>query len=324
MIHVVLTRRHAYTIGQFLESGGEPLRGHIRTLPFDELFGRRALPGGTYVLSDFERLTPARLQHVTGVADALEASPVARLLNHPQRWVGRYDLLRQLHAAGRNPFAAYRLAELPGDVRYPVFLRVENDHQGARTGMLSSRDEIEEAAAKLERRGKSRKALIVVEFQDTVDEKGQYRKYGAFCVAGRIVPRHLFFGHRWSVKGPANCKDEQFDEEEAWMRDNPHEAELQEIFSLAGVDYGRIDYALVDGRICVWEINTNPMIAIPEDATTGRPGALNALFHERFREALHAIDMQSTEEITLPPMRVGLGERLAEARERLSNRLRRR
>ena len=45
------------------------------------------------------------------------------------------------------------------------------------------------------------------------------------------------------------------------MESNPHEAEVRRIFDLARIEYGRIDYAFRDGRMQVWEINTNPMLA---------------------------------------------------------------
>jgi len=44
----------------------------------------------------------------------------------------------------------------------------------------------------------------------------------------------------------------------AYARSNPHAVELAEIFALAQVDFGRIDYGLRNGRIEVFEINTNP------------------------------------------------------------------
>jgi hypothetical protein len=322
VIHVVLTGLHDYTVGKFLDAAGAPLQGILCTDPYDRVFRRKTLPGGTYVLSDFERLSPARRAQAAMLADALDASDAARLLNHPARVLGRCRLLRRLHDEGLNPYTVHWLEQLPDEVRYPVFLRLEDDHSGARSDLLRSRGEIEAAAESLQRRGKARARMIVVEFQDTIDGNGEYRKYGAFCVHGRIVPRHLFFGRSWNLKRPSNHRDEQFDEEEAFMEGNPHEAQLQRIFSLAGVDFGRIDYAMVDGRVCTWEINTNPMIAIPEDATTGRAGAFNALFHARFRDALRAIDTPSAGHVTLPRMRVGVRETVWELRDRLKRRLR--
>ena len=32
------------------------------------------------------------------------------------------------------------------------------------------------------------------------------------------------------------------------------------MFQIAGIDYGRIDYSMLDGEPQVWEINTNPTV----------------------------------------------------------------
>jgi hypothetical protein len=47
-------------------------------------------------------------------------------------------------------------------------------------------------------------------------------------------------------------------EEREFVETNPHEAWVREVFRVAGVEYGRIDYAILDGRPQAWEINTNP------------------------------------------------------------------
>lgn len=310
MIHVLLTGRHDYTITTFLASGGKALAPTLCARAWSAVFRQRTLPAGTYILSDFDRLRPHALRRACAVADALEASDAARLYNHPARVLGRFELLRRLHADGWNPFSVHRLDALPDSVRFPVFVRMASDHQGPRSALLHSRAAVEAAADALARRRKPRDDMIVVEFQETIDERGQYRKYGAFRVGDRIVPRHLFFGRQWQRKAPANHLDWQFDEEEAYLRDNPHEQELLQIFTMAGIDYGRIDYALVADRVCVWEINTNPMISIDLDATTGRPGAMNALFHASFREAMLAIDTEGVGEIDVRGTRPRIWKRL--------------
>jgi hypothetical protein len=103
--------------------------------------------------------------------------------------------------------------------------------------------------------------LLVVEFCDTSDASGLYRKYDAFVVGGRIIARGVQHRRAWVVKR----LDQEFSpalaaEERTFVRENPHKRELAEICQLAGIEYGRVDYALKDGRIQVWEINTNPEI----------------------------------------------------------------
>src|SRR5678816_652589 len=68
-------------------------------------------------------------------------------------------------------------------------------------------------------------------------------------------------GDGWMLKSHGNAPTEpEIDRENAYVLGNPHEAELRRIFDLAGIDYGRIDYAMVGGRIETWEINLNPTI----------------------------------------------------------------
>jgi hypothetical protein len=62
------------------------------------------------------------------------------------------------------------------------------------------------------------------------------------------------------VKEPARVDAATVGEEERFVREFPHRARLGEVFELAGIDYGRVDYALRGERIQVWEINTNPVV----------------------------------------------------------------
>ena len=45
-----------------------------------------------------------------------------------------------------------------------------------------------------------------------------------------------------------------------YIQKNPHEEQLRQIFDLAHVEYGRIDYSIKNGRVQTWEINLNPTI----------------------------------------------------------------
>jgi hypothetical protein len=49
-------------------------------------------------------------------------------------------------------------------------------------------------------------------------------------------------------------------EELEYVSQNPHQQQLLEIFDLAQVEYGRIDYAIKDHRVQTWEINLHPTI----------------------------------------------------------------
>src|SRR2546430_577175 len=102
--------------------------------------------------------------------------------------------------------------------------------------------------------------LLVTEFCDTADGAGIYRKFSAFIVGDRVVPRHVFFSRRWMLKVPDLVTDALVAEERTYVETNPHEHELRAIFDLAGLEWGRIDYGVRDGALQIWEINTNPQL----------------------------------------------------------------
>jgi hypothetical protein len=63
------------------------------------------------------------------------------------------------------------------------------------------------------------------------------------------------------VKGTnVELDDDLRAKEYEYLRDNPHEDLLREVFRLAEIDYGRVDYTVVGGRVQIFEINTNPNV----------------------------------------------------------------
>jgi len=292
----LVTAEHAYTMGKFLDSWGRAWRDRIRVVSYAEALAtprsglRARLPGArrlperaTWIFSDVERMTPAAATSAAALWERLAAAG-ARLLNHPTRSMRRYELLRTLHARGRNRFGVYRADEVRRPERYPVFLRDAHEHTGSRTPLLADEAALDAALADLLSSGASRADTLVVEFCDTADAAGCYRKYSAFVVDGRVLPRHLFFAHEWQVKTATSYAPGHLEEERRYLAANPHEATLREIFALARIDWGRIDYALLGDAVQVWEINSNPMILTAAHAEDGarRP------VHEAFAARLDA------------------------------------
>ena len=213
----------------------------------------------------------------------------------------RFELLELLGESGRNRFRAVRATEVSALQHFPVFLREADEHTGPLTELLHDRREVERALVWVRMKGYRLRDLIAVEFCDTSDEAGIFRKYCAYNVGGRIVPRHVTCGRGWMVRhGTAQVDDANIQEEREYMRSNPHEAWLHETFELAGIDYGRADYALLDGQPQLWEINLNPTVGrvlhprpghqrLPEHIRALRQPARRA-FYEQFQDALEAID----------------------------------
>ncbi len=168
----------------------------------------------------------------------------------------RYELLRMLHERGINEFDVYRLDEARSPKRYPVFLRRENDHQGNITPLLQSEEEFQLAVAA---QGHRRSDTLAVEFVDTSEPDGVYRKYSAMIVGGAVFPAHLFSSRQWMVK-LAEYDVPDYDIEMKFIETNPHREQLESVARIAGIEWGRIDYGIRDGRVQIFEINTNPMI----------------------------------------------------------------
>jgi hypothetical protein len=141
---------------------------------------------------------------------------------------------------------------------------------------------------------------MIVEFCDASGPDGLFRKYAAFKVGDRIIPCHLFTSSAWCVKSVQNHPTEaSVHEQLVYIRSNPHEAWLRNVFQVAGIDYGRIDYGVSNGVPQAWEINVNPTIgrAAGQSRHTGQPPNIRQpldecrdIFHEQLRAAFVALD----------------------------------
>lgn len=301
MICYLVTARHASTMGEYLASWGASVASRVRIVSYESLLHRRSIPSaGVYIFSDIERLGAGRRSVAQQVHHALKRDR-ATVLNDPGRTSCRYELLRRLHAAGRNRFRAHRLDEARQKVRYPVFLRREDEHTGALTRLLHDPQQVDQAISLLKRRGFPVDRLLITEFCDTADSSGVYRKYAAFVVKGTVIPRHLLFGRSWMLKKPELFDEALMQEQRAFIADNPHADQLREICAELHVSYGRVDYSVVDGEIQVWEINTNPTV------TQGRyrrlrDRSIHETFATRFGQAMQQLDEQA-EDIAPCPVR---------------------
>jgi hypothetical protein len=130
-----------------------------------------------------------------------------------------------------------------------------------------------------------------VEFCDTRRSDRIYRKYAAFLVGEVLIPRHVFFGMDWNVQHDEELQAEprHAEEERRYLEDNPHADQLREIFAIANIRYGRVDYGLLDGRIQTWEINTNPTVFFPPELGAGRH-PIDVMFLPPFCEALGRVE----------------------------------
>jgi len=261
MIYYLISPEGSDTMNPYTESWGPAPGSRMQVLRYDQLREMKLLRPGRYIFSDLERLSPSELKFAQDVWETLaKAGPRFRLMNNPSRVLCRYELLTRLFKEGKNRFQAVRATEPLHSLRYPVFVRVENDHNGNLTPLIYNRGDLAWPLKSLRLRGYRPRDLLVVEFCDTSDSSGLFRKYSAFRVGEEILPRHLLFSLNWNLKRPDLVDPPLAKEQERYLLENPHRSWLREVFDLAGIEYGRIDYSILGNDPQVWEINTNPMV----------------------------------------------------------------
>jgi len=311
----------------FADHWANDLDDRVDIITYDELFQRSRHPVATYIFSDLERLTPTELRIAAQIWDQLERIEDMRLLNNPRLVKRRFELQSALYASGRNDFQVTRASDRNTPLRFPVFLREESRHEGSITPMLHNRTQLDEAILAARFRGHRIDDLLVVEFCDTRDEDSLYRKYAAFRIDDRIIACHIDCSSSWLVKDTDIVSPELVEREKEFIEQNPHEEWVRESFELASIDYGRIDYGILDGKPQVWEINTNPILIQAPSCYQPFHIPVKRYLTERLTPAFEAIDGRPDSDETVaveidPKLLARLGperrrNRLADAHRRM-------
>jgi hypothetical protein len=268
MIFYLVQRKHAKSF-QYANLWGPVAGSRMQYLFYDDLVNARQAQPGTYIFSDLETLSPGQLQLAIEFDEQLSrVGDKFRILNHPARVLRRYDALNKLYAEGVNSFRAVRACDSLEAIRFPVFLRRGDDHRGNLTPLLQDQAALDRGLKYVRRQGNRLSDILVVEFCDTSDQAGVFRKYSAFVVDKKVLPRHLLFGHNWNLKKPSLKTDELEQEQMTYLETNPHQDFVADAFRRTNIDYGRIDYGVLRSAPQVWEINTHPTVAKLADRLT--------------------------------------------------------
>jgi hypothetical protein len=279
------------------------------SIAYEDISRTSFLPSGLYVFTGINRLGPAWAELLSGVHRQIHAATGVTPLNHPLRTLRRFELLQALYQAGMNEFRAYGAWEDLSKVRFPVFVR-PREQDGGVPKLLHSTSEVEATIGEQLMNGFSLNELLVVEFEDTADEKGKYRKFSAYVVGNRILPVSIDWGQRWVMRSDGVDHDpEMIEEELRFVQENPHAEQLEKIFSLSKTQFGRIDYSVKDGRVQTWEINTLPLLRrprgrdpMPEEIRALRKPRMDlfmAAFGAAWREVLADVPQGSAFRVTL-------------------------
>lgn len=290
MISYYATTPHRYTFQSFLDLWQPAMAPSATTVGYGELDLAASPAPGLHVLTDFERLTPDEVGLVARLRTALRDRPGHRVLGDPARWPDRHTLLARLHEAGVNDFRAWRVDEIGPQVRFPVFLRWADRHGGSVGAPVADQRALARRLAGLRARHPHERVerhLLVVERVEARSEDGLFRKYSVARLGDRYVPRHVVFGRHWVTKAVDVVTEETAAEEQRFLDDPPDLDVVAAVFDLAGVEFGRIDWGYAGGRLQVWEINSNPMLA-PRFRHPGLREASQVRQAGLIREALEA------------------------------------
>lgn len=267
MINFISPEDQIWIIHNLIDRLDEDVRPFIRPISYHDFNDPLDIVEGAVVFTGLGVLTDVQREIAIEIADQLTRSDLEfRIMNHPEIALGRLDLLKSLHMKGFNSFEVYRLSEVSLDEpNFPVFIREEHNHTGTVSDIINDPDSLKNAIIDVQNRGFNIESLLIVEYLDTSDETGLFRKYSVQKFGNNIIPRYLSLDFHWMVKenseipdGRELYTDERVQEEVQFMLENPHEEKLREIFEIAGIHFGRIDYSLLNGQIQTWEINTLP------------------------------------------------------------------
>lgn len=294
----------------YLSLWGREIQSRIRIAHYEDVLAQPTLAPGAYILAALDQLDADSLELLTRMHQEASGRPGFRFVNDPRRTLRRGALLEELYRSGLNDFRALRATGDLASLSLPLFLRAEHNHDGPLTPLLRTRRSVDGGLGLVARRRGSLDDVLAIEFCETRDASGVYRKYSAFFVGERVIPRSLHHGRQWMLKqASTEFSLERSLEELAYVSGNPHHDQLSRIREISGVEYGRIDYGVLRGRVQTWEINLRPTIGrgalrpssgrVPHELGPVRH-QVKEIFYRGFQEGLLALDAAAGEEAADP------------------------
>ncbi|MCK5663018.1 MAG: hypothetical protein KAI17_06000 [Thiotrichaceae bacterium] len=255
---------HSYTHNSLI---GKPGLGKIQCRNYNWLLNIKKPPRATYIFTDRERMDLWELRVYGALFQHLQQAGAGyRVINDPARMLNRRSLLRTLYCKGINDFNAYSLTEKLTPKKFPVFLRREHDHAQPLTDLLYNIQELDEALARLHRDGEPDDGVLITEYCAEAVTETLFRKLSAYRVGEQTRFYNCVHEHSWLVKyGTLNSGDDAlYTDEQSMIYENAYQDVISKVFSIANIDYGRVDFGLVNGKVQIYEINTNPTTKSPQ------------------------------------------------------------
>ena len=263
----------------------------ILVMSYNRLLRRKSLPMATYVFTDFDRLPFWQVELAAHVFRHLKKAG-AKVLNDPARALQRMQMLKRLNQSGLNTFKVWdpTVDDLPD--RYPVFLRTRSAHRSTITDLLPDRASAEAALTQALDDGYGIHDLMFVEYCAAPEDNGVFRKFAAFRIGDMIQMSMTVHERNWVAKygeeGAGSA--EQYEDEFNAVKSNPYNDVLNRAFDIANIDYGRADFAVINGAPQIYEINTNPDVVIFEEHPFPIRLESQAIISERFVAAMQTLD----------------------------------
>jgi len=240
-----------------------PLGTQVEWLSYDLANRVPFLDGIPTAFVDMDRLGKIELAEATRVYHQLKGAGVP-VFNNPTKVLTRLSLLKELAQRGYNDYDAYHYGDWDKVTAFPVFVREGSGHEGPLSGLLNSKEELKEKlddlAAKPEVRTDD---LIIIQYCAEEYREGIFKKYSVYRIGDLMVPSTPVTEDNWTVKyGPEGplCNEDDFELIVEEIKEKKFVEEMREVFDIANITYGRIDFSLVNGRPQIYEINTNPML----------------------------------------------------------------
>jgi hypothetical protein len=211
---------------------------------------------------------------VLASARVLLAATRAPVVNPPERVIptGRAEIARRL--AGIEDVVTAR-TELRGRAQlavpgrpFPLLVRSPGFHTGEHFTLVEEPADWAAALAAL-----PGDELYVMQFVDTRDAAGLFRKYRVMSVDGELYPLHLAISPNWKVhyysaemseNAAHRALDRAFLDDMAGVLGARAVAALHRVAATLGLDYAGIDFGIdAQGRVVVFEANATMIVPMP-------------------------------------------------------------
>lgn len=278
MIIFIGPNRHRSNVASLCEHADAPKYDYRS---YNWLFRAFRLPAATYIFTSIDRLDANERRLAGKIYRHINiAGSGFRALNDPAHAMGRFRLLCALYEAGINQFNVYLAYDAPKPSQFPVFIRRNSLSTAPLSGLINSQAELEQTIAELEHEGEPLDDLIVIEYCAREVAPGIFQKWSAYNAGGQISLNYAISESSWLVKyGEIDIIEEHFYAQELeLLEQNAFEDQVRRVFEIAHIEYGRVDFGLVDGEPQFYEINFNPEFRTMEAKSLVEQRKQNVLF----------------------------------------------